>query len=94
MYYIELDETNQFTAYCENKSQVAPEHATFVIQITDALYQLLLKKMPWTIATPDFTKVYDIPDIDLFVEIIPIQTPSLQDQINDNAAAISMLMGV
>jgi len=92
--YIELNENNNFTAYCKDINQVAPEHSKYIIQVTPELYQLLILKMPWTIAAPDFTKVYDTPDNNLFKEIIPIETPSLQSQVNDNAAAIAMLMGV
>jgi hypothetical protein len=92
--YIELDQNNCFTAYCNSLSQVAPEHSAFVIQVTDALYQLLITKMPFKMATIDTTKIYDVPDIALFIEILPNVAPTNEDRITALEAATAVLMGV
>jgi hypothetical protein len=77
--FVELDNTNQFVQYHTLITQVAPEHANYVIQVTDALYQLLINIVPWGLVTIDTTKVYDTPDIALFVEIITTPVvPTLQ----------------
>jgi len=77
--FIELNSTNQFVQYHTLVTQVAPEDSAFVIQVTDALYTLLQNVMPWAMVTIDTTKIYDTPDIALFVEIITAPVvPTLQ----------------
>jgi hypothetical protein len=45
-------------------------------------------------ATIDTTKIYDVPDIALFIEILPNVAPTNEDRITALEAATAVLMGV
>lgn len=68
--YIELDENNNFVAYCENKDQAAPEHINSIIEITPELSVALQIIKPWKLDTIEI-RIYDMADINLFKEILP-----------------------
>jgi hypothetical protein len=69
--YIELNKNNYYVAYCNTLAEVSPENAVTVIQVTAGLYQLLQSVAPWSMTTIDTTKIYDVPDIALFIPIPP-----------------------
>lgn len=77
MLFIELNESHQFVCYCENLEQVAPEHKDFVIEVTEELKELLGNKKPWFLETVE-KKLYNIDDIDKFIEI---EVPKSKEQL-------------
>jgi|GEM_PF-7062088 len=70
--YVELNKNYCQIAYCNTLAEVAPENAGTVIQITAGLYQLFQSLVPWSMVAIDTTRLYDVPDLALFIPIPPV----------------------
>lgn len=92
MIFVELDNQSRFVQYHSNKDNISPEHCDCVIKIDDELYNVLQLKMPWWLSSFNTLKTYTVSDIDLFVEIVPTQTMSDKERIEELEQMVNILL--